>query len=283
MDRDERRRIYAKSLKRLCARKKSVSEVAREIGINRQQFEIYLQGISLPSANNRFRISQYFGVPSEDFFETEAIDRLLSSQERLTTGTLDPGGLFGPTSEYELRRLRNYQGIYHAFFVTPAFPEYIHVGAALIREQDHRMTSVFFVRSRDPDTNIVYRSHLYGLLFLRGERVFIIESSKRAHDRFSETILYPTHGDKMKYMTGMSIGLTWHPKSEPYASRTIWRRANPSVDLRQAMRGCGLFRPSSTEIDPMVRNFFGDDDELFHTNSLSASGATKNEAKAVRA
>lgn len=52
----------AQNLRLICAREKSVSEICREIGINRQQFGKYLSGRSRPSQNNMHRICQHFGV-----------------------------------------------------------------------------------------------------------------------------------------------------------------------------------------------------------------------------
>ncbi|MCV0428029.1 MAG: helix-turn-helix domain-containing protein [Roseibium sp.] len=272
MTRDERKQVYSENLRLMCQRRKSASAVAREIGINRQQFEKYLQGVVLPSAHSQFRIAQYFDVSEEMLLQDGAAADWLSRQSRLAASSRDLNALFGLPSAHELSRLRNYQGIYHVYFVSPAFPGYIHVGVALVRESDFQMTSVFFVRTRHPETGIVHRSHLYGLMWLRGERVFVVERTKRACDRFSETILFPSHGDKMKYMTGMSIGLTWHPQSEPFAARTIWRRAGVSVSLRQAIRGCGLYRVTSPNIDSVVRKFFCDGENLFQGNVLSTSG-----------
>ncbi|MTH95565.1 helix-turn-helix transcriptional regulator [Roseibium sp. RKSG952] len=270
MPKEDARKLYATNLRLLCQKHKSVSEIARKIGINRQQIEKYLKGTSLPSAYWQHQIAEFFETPVEAFFLGDVIPGTLLAQSKATASRNNPSVLVESLSSSELSRLRNYEGIYHVHFVSPAFKSLIHVGVTLIREQNHRMNSVFFVRSRDPETGIIHRSHLYGTVFLRGERLFIVESSKRAQDRLSETILYPSHGDRMKYMTGICVGLTWHPESEPYASRTIWRRAGASLDLKQAIRGCGLYSLSNPQIDPVVRNYFGTPGSLFENNTISA-------------
>lgn len=48
------------NLRYLCQFRKSASSVAREIRVNRQQFERYLTGTTMPSPHILHRISTYF-------------------------------------------------------------------------------------------------------------------------------------------------------------------------------------------------------------------------------
>ena len=53
---------FANRLTELCKTKSSVSSVARDLGINRQQFARYISGESLPRQVIRQKIADYFGV-----------------------------------------------------------------------------------------------------------------------------------------------------------------------------------------------------------------------------
>ncbi len=53
---------FANRLKELCKTKSSVSAVARDLGINRQQFARYISGESLPRQAIHQKIADYFGV-----------------------------------------------------------------------------------------------------------------------------------------------------------------------------------------------------------------------------
>ena len=62
------------NLRLLCSYKKSISNVCRDLKINRQQFNKYLSGKTAPSSNNLRKICDYFGVeeheimlPNQDF------------------------------------------------------------------------------------------------------------------------------------------------------------------------------------------------------------------------
>ncbi|MEM6636555.1 MAG: helix-turn-helix transcriptional regulator [Pseudomonadota bacterium] len=252
MRQDAETEAFAETLRTLCQQRRSISAVARAIGVNRQQFQKYINGQTFPSPNMRLRIARHFGVPMEDFLNPDTLPKLSQSAYQPEDETR-----WGEKAwDGELNRLRQYSGIYHVHFITPAFADFVHVGVCNIREQNDAMQTAFFIRSRDPKTGLLHRSHLVGTLNLRSERLFIVERSKKARDRFSQTILLPTHGDRMRYLNGISLGLTWHPASRPYASRTIWRRARTSSSLRDAIRTCGLFPIRSPSIDAQVRNFF---------------------------
>lgn len=56
----------AENLRLLCRSQRSVSEVCRRIGLNRQQFGRYLSGAGRPSDHNLQRICDYFGVTEAD-------------------------------------------------------------------------------------------------------------------------------------------------------------------------------------------------------------------------
>ncbi len=68
------REIFGRNLRRLCEARGSIASVCRETGINRQQFNKYLNGSSLPDQNNQDRIARYFGVKPADLFRDEVVD-----------------------------------------------------------------------------------------------------------------------------------------------------------------------------------------------------------------
>lgn len=57
--------IFSERLRRLCDRYGSYSQIARDLGVNRQQFARYLNGATMPRANMLHNIARYFGVEPE--------------------------------------------------------------------------------------------------------------------------------------------------------------------------------------------------------------------------
>lgn len=256
------------NLRYLCQFRKSASFVAREIRVNRQQFERYLTGSSLPSPHTLHRIASYFGVAPELLTGPPEALQLSVRSSGAVVAAVD---FFSPVySPEELATLRHYLGFYQIHFLTPAAPGRIYIGLVWVRERDHRIRTVYLNRSRDPDTRVLYRSRYDGHLMLRGERLFQLEKSRHDDDHFAETVLYPSHRHSAKYLTGMTMGITWRPHRAPFATRTIWRRVSRSRSIRAVIGECGIYRPDHPVIDPIVRGFMGEDPAAYSLHSEPA-------------
>jgi transcriptional regulator with XRE-family HTH domain len=59
---------FSANLTRLCASKTSIAAICRATSINRQQFNRYLSGESLPNRRNLAKICEYFGVDEGGLF-----------------------------------------------------------------------------------------------------------------------------------------------------------------------------------------------------------------------
>src|SRR5690606_1601012 len=60
-------KMFAANLREACSTRASISQVCREIGVNRERFNGDISGQALPSAYNRLRIARAFAVEPEDF------------------------------------------------------------------------------------------------------------------------------------------------------------------------------------------------------------------------
>lgn len=250
---------FSKNLRDLCAARPSVSAICRDIGINRQQFERYLTGLSMPSAYNLRRISAYFAldeaqmlVGRKDAAPRPARIEAPSSLARALRP--EPG---------ELALLRNYRGLYHYYFLSPSWPGHVQRGLLQLYECDHQVLTRYVGRVEDPDYGRLTRSRFEGQAVLRGDRLFILEHARGPVDGFGQTILYAAHRHQANYLTGIASGIGWHPHRGPFASQVILRRLRPSISPREALSRCGLFRADGRDLDPIVRNHFASTDHPF--------------------
>lgn len=78
---DDSRIHFAKRLRELCTEANSISGVARDLGINRQQFARYLNGTTFPRTAVLTQLAEYFGTPVSDLFAHG--DDLPGSRHRL--------------------------------------------------------------------------------------------------------------------------------------------------------------------------------------------------------
>lgn len=65
--------LFAERLKELSATKESYSQIARDLGINRQQFAKYIAGTSRPRDGLVQKMANYFEVDSAVFFQKETV------------------------------------------------------------------------------------------------------------------------------------------------------------------------------------------------------------------
>lgn len=245
---------FAQNLRQLCASQPSVSAICRSIGINRQQFERYLTGESMPSAYNLRRICAYFLMD-----EAQLISGTTARNAKAATDPQPQRSGYSEALEPqpgELALLRNYCGSYQYHFLTPSWPGQVQIGFLQLYEKDRRVLTRYIGRVRDPHYGTVTRSRFDGQAVMRGDRIFVMEYARGLSDSFGQTILFPAHRHKANYLTGMTFGIGWHPHRSPFASHLILRRLRPQESLREVIGQCRLCAADSRNLDPIVRNHF---------------------------
>ena len=244
----------SQNLQLLCRQKRSVSQVCREIGINRQQFAKYLSGASAPSAYNLRRICQYFNIAEEDLIAAPGAiaGRLSLAQDSLRSG---PWRELFDMFPGEGSKLRRYLGVYHTHYASPSWPDTIQRGLAVFHERDGFVVSSSIERSRDPQRGLLHRAKYQGIVALRSDRIFIVESDVPDRDNIAETILIPARNRRANYLQGITFGISWRSRRMPFVARIVFKRLPVTIPAREALRACGAFAPDSRELDPVARKF----------------------------
>jgi transcriptional regulator with XRE-family HTH domain len=139
---------FSKNLKSLCAEHGNISQICRDIGVNRQQFNRYLNGASLPSAHNMRRIARHFDLTEAELFaETASFERMLKGVlPQFGNTTMDA---FIEPFRGQQKSLRRYVGYYHSYFCTPSWEGKIFCSLIRIQEVD----GLFTIRSREIATS----------------------------------------------------------------------------------------------------------------------------------
>lgn len=243
---------FSANLRSLCAEHGNISQICRDIGVNRQQFNRYLNGASLPSAHNMRRIARHFDLTEADLFaETASFERMLK-RALPQAGNTPTDAFLGPFRGQQ-KNLRRYVGFYHSYFCTPSWEGKIFCSLIRIQERD----GLFTIRSREiatsPDKSTHQISRYSGLVTMRGNRIFVTEHELAREGSVANTILYSAHRQQLKYLRGMTMGVAWRPYPHPYAAKTIWKRLHERVSAREAIASCGIYPAQSNRIDPTVR------------------------------
>ncbi len=248
----------ARNLHYLTAHYRSVAEVCRRIGINRQQFNKYLNGSTLPSIHNFKRIADFFGVDEAEL--------LLPHEEFVTIVMRRPIGMDVPEamrrffheSRQKLaescRAFERYHGFYHAYFCSPAWPKGVLCSLYAI-SGDGQLTYVKSVErlAWREKAKPEYFVHKYqGLATLEENRLYLLEWQPRLRNIFSMTILYPSNRSRVTRLQGLVTSVTGGHSRKPFASRILFERLADQQDVRAALSTCGVYRIDSGALDPDI-------------------------------
>lgn len=249
---------FSKNLKLLCSRHHSIAQICRDIGINRQQFNRYLNRGGMPSAHNLFRIARYF-VVSEEELMMDHNDFRRNYEPRSDSYIQGPMRHLAFAFQSEPNMLRRYLGFYFSHFCSPSWPKKIMRSLVWLSEEDGYIVSHSYERAYDDNANIRQKTRYAGLAAYREGRIYIIEKAFSEDGFLSETILFTAQRQKVQYLRGMTLGVAAKPSLEPYSSPTIWKKIPEKITAREAVSATGIFDMNSTNIDPIIRDFLIND------------------------
>ena len=249
---------FSANLRHLCSYYKSVSEVCRRIGVNRQQFNKYITGLARPSDRNMRRICEFFGV--EEF-------EILSPHRELRKivefrGIASPGG----GDNYLIRSLkrgiadsdtsiRKYYGYYFTYYHSFSSPGKILKAFIHLSERDEipgykrieRLTDRECPTGADAGAGFVYKYE--GVALYLRERIFLIDREALTGNEISQSILYPSYKNKVSLLPGLILGTSGKTSREPICSRILLEFLGPHADTKACLRQCGLYATGSKALD----------------------------------
>lgn len=271
-DPHKQRDDFARNLQTLCTLYRSVSEVCRLTGINRQQFGRYLNGTYRPSRHNLQRICSVLNANESDLMlpagEFESLFERKFKEAQYGNGA----GWFGITPEIHAasndRSLRKYIGWYHCFSYSFGWPNWVIRSLLSIHEYQGRIASKRIERVRDPiyGERFVYKFN--GFVSLNSDRLFFIEQDSLQHSGFTLKILYCTHRSHVNFLPGLVTGTSMRPDNRPTSARVVLEYLGRTVDVKAELRKCGMFIPSHHNINPkilsVIDNTFGNGETALH-------------------
>lgn len=258
----------ANNLRYLCDFEKSVSEVCRVIGINRQQFAIYLKGVSQPSPYNMKRICQYFDTKPADLqLSHEEFENMMSLRKVNTSrfSKQDSNLFLRQVFQGDLQKIRRYLGYYHTHFYSSVRAGAIIRAITHLYEQDGVVLSKSVERIKNPEDGVTFLSKYDGQAALLGNRLFIIERQSLANDAIVETVLYSQARSNVSLLHGVTLGIDSTTR-DPYVSRCVYKFLGTHIDLRDAFEKTGLFEVNSTNIEPRIKRLLGEPPEYSEQN-----------------
>jgi transcriptional regulator with XRE-family HTH domain len=249
---------FARNLELLCSYYSSVSEVCRRLGINRQQFNKYLAGRAMPSRHNLRRICDFFGVeeaeillPSRRFAD---IIELRPQRRRTTADHATHIDHLEALRQIGGNRLDAYLGYYYRYFYSYGFPGMIVKSLfGLFHKGDIYYSKNLGILSEKPtERRHAVRFKYLGLPLLVNDRIFLLEYESVLRDIVSETILYPAYR-RIDLLLGVQCTLAGRRSREPAAGKVVFEFLGRDIQIRRALRSCGLFRHDGDEVAPAIK------------------------------
>ncbi|PLW76006.1 helix-turn-helix domain-containing protein [Cohaesibacter celericrescens] len=247
---------FSENLKLLCSYSPSVSQVGRDLKINRSQLNRYLAGDSRPRIALMRKICDYFGVEEYElllpFEEFAQIVKLRS---------LDKGPIvrelrqhFDHVMSLNEPRIQNLAGTFWEYHYSMARP------GKIIRSLIHfsRQEDKLFYRRLErmgPHDRATLRHHRYqGVALLTGERVFLSDYEYSTGVELTQTVLYPDYAHKWRRLNGIKLGVSADHSHTPCAVRVYLERIPLSTSALRALRQCGLYDVDSSDIPDDIRD-----------------------------
>ena len=248
----------AQNLHYLSGHYRSVAEVCRRIGINRQQFNKYLSGSTTPSMHNFKRIADFFGVEEGEMLLPHAEFVNIVMHRPLGLNVPEPLRRFLHESRQKFaesrKAMERYCGFYHAYFQSPAWPNGILCSLyAIFSDGDLTYAKSVERLSWSHKSDQEPFVHKYqGLAIFDSNRLYLFECQPQLTSIYSLTVLYPSNRSRITTLSGLVTSVTGGASRKPFASRIVFERLADKAGLREGLERCGVYRLESDDVDPDI-------------------------------
>ena len=245
---------FAANLRLLCSYKDSISQVCRDLSINRSQFNRYLSGTSSPRAPLLRKICDYFGVelhevllPEDDF---DSLIAVRGVADRFRDQRVSD--CFTRIVRSSDKRILELQGMFFEYYNSFAKPGSVLRLLVRFEERDGIVEFVRMVRIGVPGKSCQTLHRYSGIAMMFGDRIFMHDHQRDRTLDLTQTILYPDFSGQVNVMTGMSLGVAANQQRTPCCARTYLERVSPLSNWRQNFRQCGLLDAKKGEVPQFI-------------------------------
>jgi len=245
------------NLKLLCSYYPSIAEMCRRLGVNRSQFNRYLNGRYKPSPAIMRKLCDFFGVEEYELM-------LPASQfSRLIQVKPSPVALDMPTqveskhmqilNQASSHQLERYLGYYFEYYMSMAVPGKILRNLICI---EHQGDGIYYQRTerlKETGEEPAFNSKYLGVALFLTDRIFLTDYEALATNEVTETILTPSYKNRISRLHGLRIGVPASGLRTPSCARVVMEYLGGKVNVRKALRMCGLYDPDDESLDEAIK------------------------------
>jgi transcriptional regulator with XRE-family HTH domain len=244
------REAFAANLTRLCRGAESVAAVCRATKINRQQFDRYLSGGSLPNQRNRDKICHYFKIDEQTLFQ--------ENNGSLASDPIDRGAQWLPTDMRSALKLLHSNagrtispGIYFLHFVIPQEQNSIMRSTLVVKADGDLMTfrRLTGLSERKGSWWSNFVGDHKGVILERTHGIYLIGLNTRGANHEPTFVVLHWIAISQAMWGGQAMILT---PSGPTITAVVLNPCEKAMGLRQALRASHVYSADDPCIDPMV-------------------------------
>lgn len=251
-------RNFADNLRALCTRHGSIAAVCRDLGMNRQQFNKYLAGSTLPNAATLEKICSFFSIESESLFHDPAAFRTLTPE-----GKADPADLLRRLSPATLAAMASAAGCmqdtslrcgcYHVYSAWPRDPGTCLREALFIYRQGGLSLFTRFSKLRPAGQRQRYflSGRHDGIVLESGKTRFLLGLNRKGRGEVSLISLGAENTMTEDFQSGLALVAA--PSGTPQALRVTLEYRGGAAFLRRTIREAGVLPLSDPSIPEEVR------------------------------
>ena len=244
------REALSTNLSQLCKKEDSIASVCRATQINRQQFNRYLSGDSLPNQRNREKICRYFKIDEPDLFQERAVtivkDRVDDDED--------------PWSHTDLRSVLKLihsevqtsiaPGLYFAHFAIPHDPKSVMRSTIVVRKDGNLSTFRRMTGFAEPKGSwwSLFNGDHKGVILERRHWLYFLAIN--ALGNREPTLLVLRWLPSSRPMLGGEATILTPPG--PTITAVVLTPCEPGMSLRTAIKSSHVYSAEAPEIDPMV-------------------------------
>lgn len=243
---------FADNLRALCTRHGSIAAVCRALGMNRQQFNKYLSGSTLPNVATLEKICGFFAIESESLFHDPA-SFLKPKQEALPGGLSLPGFGFAANAFAALQPATLRAGCYHLYSLWPRDEAKCLREALLIQNRGGATVFTRFTKFRA----VGHRQHYYlsgrhdGVVLESEKARFLLSLNRKGCGEVSLVSIGAENALSQGFLSGLALVMA--PSGSPQAVRATLQFRGCSDVLRRTIREAGVLPVDDPSIPDEVR------------------------------
>jgi transcriptional regulator with XRE-family HTH domain len=248
---------FARNLRLLCSYYRSIAEVCRRLDINRPQFNRYLSGRYRPSAHTLRRFCDFFGVEEHEILMPSGqFERLVQVRPRpVAREAVVPAAVahLEHLKEIGTTGLDKYLGYYFETYLSMACPGRLLRTLVCLERHDGRVCYQRTERLIEHPQEKAYHGKYLGLAHFLTDRIFLADYETLTGLEMTQTILFPSFKNRVTRLTGLKLGVSGSGERMPCCARVVYEYLGPTIDVRRALRLCGLYDLDDARVDEATR------------------------------